>query len=527
MSERARRIAFPGAQTPPPSPWAMASDHLEAALALARVRQGFWDDDDDDDEAERPYEVRDGAALLSLVGPMTKRTSFWSWYFGGCGTQRVKEHVRHAAASASVSGILLSIDSPGGTIDGTAELADEIAAAAKVKPVHVYVDGMACSAAYWVASQAKRITAPRTALLANIGTYSALVDSSDAAKQMGYKVIPIKAGSLKAAGMPGTPVTKEQIEAAQRLVDSLNAHFLDAVSRGRGIDAKTIASWEGEIFTGDKALSLKLVDAIGTYDDALTRLRADIEQRERRNRTTAPWGAGGKSMDAIDTFRSLLGLGPREPGADTDQPTQAGTQPNPAAANPANPAANPAANAQPDAAAQVVALTAQVTAMTAQVNALNQQVQTLTAERDAFRATADEYAALVRQAAFSECVRALGQERAAQEADRILGPLATGADGKPKTGADGKPTGERDGARGLSIADAKTIRDTYKAAADARFGINPEQGATRVTTVAALPTLSVTASDVEGEDAETKRIRAKARERAGAKTSAQDKAKAQ
>lgn len=182
-------------------------------------------------------------------------------------------------------------------------------------------------------------------------------------------------------------------------------------------------------------------------------------------------------MDAIDTFRSLLGLGPREPGADTTPATApAATITPPAATTAATPTGT-------DAVAVVQAATA------AQVDALTVQNKAISAERDAYKAHADEYAALVRADAFAQCVRALGPERAKAEEARILGAVVMGEDGKP--------TDQRTG--GLALADAKVIRDTYAAAADARYGIQPDAGARRVTTVAALPTLDVTAEDVTGK----------------------------
>jgi len=483
MCERATKRAED--LTPPRGPWACESNALEEAanIGMARMRalpEGFWlDDEDEEDDKPRDYAVLDGIVTLSLSGPLMKRESFWSWLFGGCGMARTKERLLAAGEDPMVSGVMLVIDSPGGTVDGTADLADAVAAVNRRKPVHGFADGMACSAAFWVLSQCGQTSCGRAAMVGCIGTYATLEDWSKAAEKAGVKVHVQKAGALKGAGVMGAPVTKDQIDAQQRLVNGLNEHFLSAVASGRRVPIDTVREWAtGETFTGDAAQRMGLVDRIGAFDDDMGRLKAAVARRKPT--MTAPYGAGGKSMDVLARIRALAN------GAD-DEGNPINPPANPAANPAANLAANPAANAQSEAAAQVVALNAQMTALTTQVSALNQQVQALTSERDALKATADEYTQQVRAAAFSECVRALGPERARAEEDRILGSVVMGEDNKP--------TGQRTG--GLALPDAKTIRDTYKAAADARYGIASDQGGKRSTTVTKLPDIEVHAEDAE------------------------------
>src|SRR6185436_13049667 len=138
-----------------------------------------------------------------------------------------------AAADPSIKTILLLIDSPGGTIAGTAELADSVAAANKIKPVIAHADDQMASAAYWIASQCRMITSNRTALVGSIGTYVEVYDTSKMYENAGVKVHMISTGPHKGALVDGTPVTDDQLAEVQKLVDSLNRHFLAAVSAGR------------------------------------------------------------------------------------------------------------------------------------------------------------------------------------------------------------------------------------------------------------------------------------------------------
>src|SRR5690606_31819803 len=129
-------------------------------------------------------------------GAMTKQGSS----FGGASTVRTRRAIRSAAADKSVSAIMLLIDSPGGSVSGTSDLADDVANAKKKKPVYAYIEDTCCSAAYWVASQCSAIYANPTAIVGSIGTYMVVADYSRMAENAGVKVHCISTGKYKGAG---------------------------------------------------------------------------------------------------------------------------------------------------------------------------------------------------------------------------------------------------------------------------------------------------------------------------------------
>lgn len=212
----------------------------------------------------------DGIAIIELRGPLMKQAGSLG---EGSSTVAARRAIRQAAADPAVRGIMLVIDSPGGTVAGTKELADEVAAVAARKPVHAYIEDLGASAAYWVASQASRVLANETALVGCIGTFAVLVDSSARAEQLGYKVHVVKAGEHKGAGQPGTEITDEHLADAQRVVDALNEHFLAAVQAGRRMDpAKVRGLADGRVHVGAEARSLGLVDEIKKFEDAMAEM---------------------------------------------------------------------------------------------------------------------------------------------------------------------------------------------------------------------------------------------------------------
>lgn len=210
-------------------------------------------------------------AVIDIEGTLTKQGSS----FSDAGSMvRIRQHVRAAANDPSVGGILLRIDSPGGTVSGTADLADEIVAARQKKPVHAFVEDMAASAAYWLCSQCDRVVANnRTAVVGSIGTFVGLYDLSGWAAKEGIKAIVVKSGSLKGAGFPGTEITEEQVATWQDLIDKTQAEFTAAVASGRGMstdDVQAIA--DGRVHMAADAQAMGLIDGIESFEAAMANL---------------------------------------------------------------------------------------------------------------------------------------------------------------------------------------------------------------------------------------------------------------
>lgn len=222
----------------------------------------------------------DGVAVIRLRGPMMK---YYSSMSSNASTVFARRQVRQAADDEAVGAILLVIDSPGGTVAGTMDLAAEVAKANKQKQVVAFIEDLTASAAYWVASQASKIYANNaTALVGSIGTYAVLYDYSKAAEQLGVKVHLIKAGDFKGTGVQGTEITEPQIAETQRIVDSLNSEFLNGVANGRGMslsDVQGIA--DGRVHPAAEAVGFNLVDAIQSYEKTVADLSQQTTKRRR------------------------------------------------------------------------------------------------------------------------------------------------------------------------------------------------------------------------------------------------------
>ena len=220
-------------------------------------------------------------AVVRIQGTMTKRGSSLS---DAGSTVALRQSIRQAARDPDVSGILLAIDSPGGTVAGTADLGREVVKARESKPVFAFIEDLAASAAYWIASQADRVYAnDKTALVGSIGTFVGLYDYSGAAAKEGIRPVVIKAGKYKGAGFAGTEITDEQKAVWQEIVDSTQAEFTSAIAAGRRLSKPAAENLvQGRVWMATDAVDLKLIDGIQTYQDTVAEL-INLSKRKRTN----------------------------------------------------------------------------------------------------------------------------------------------------------------------------------------------------------------------------------------------------
>jgi len=228
----------------------------------------------DDGAAPDPgFTMHGSVAVISIAGQMTKGDSS----FGGTSTVRTRQALRRAMADDSVRAVLLAIDSPGGTVSGTIDLADDVARATTVKPVWAAIDDLGASAAFYVATSADRITANRSAVVGSIGMVMILQDSSKMAEDLGVTVHVLSTGPNKGAGMPGAPITEGQLAVHQELVDDLGRQFVSHVNERRGLKlALGEGAADGRVMIAEKAKAAGLVDAVQPFGDTLAEMQGAL-----------------------------------------------------------------------------------------------------------------------------------------------------------------------------------------------------------------------------------------------------------
>ena len=173
-------------------------------------------------------------------------------------------------AKSSVKGVVVHIDSPGGTTAGSEQLHNSLRLVAAAKPMVVVVDGLAASGGYIAAMSAEHIVAQQTSLVGSIGVLFQYPNFSEVLKTIGVKVEEIKSSPLKAAPNGFEPTSPEARAAIEALVKDSYAWFRDMVKDRRKMDDELLQRVaDGRVFTGRQGVELKLVDELGNEKTAV------------------------------------------------------------------------------------------------------------------------------------------------------------------------------------------------------------------------------------------------------------------
>ena len=211
------------------------------------------------------YEIDNGVAIISLEGVIAKRANLFSQISGGVSTELVGRDIQDALADPAVHSIILSVDSPGGTVDGTQSLASLVAAS--TKPIVTLASGTIASAAYWIGSAANAVyITDSTTVVGSIGVVATHTDISKAQLNQGVKTTEIFAGQYKRIASSYAPLSKEGRQTMQDQVDYTYSLFVSAVAQQRGVSEDVVLTnmADGRIFQGQQAIDAGLVDGVST-----------------------------------------------------------------------------------------------------------------------------------------------------------------------------------------------------------------------------------------------------------------------
>jgi signal peptide peptidase SppA len=268
-------------------PWAILPEKLSTIVELMRFQA------DGGKLTEEQIQERIGAgprlrpsapgtvAMIPVYGVISRRMNMMSQISGGTSIEKLQASFREAMADPNVKAIVFDVDSPGGSVDGVPELADEIYNGRKAKTIIALADTMAASAAYWLASQASELIVTPSGSVGSIGVFAEHDDVSKAAETEGVKVTLISAGKYKTEGNPYEPLSDEARASIQSTVDSFYTMFTKAVARGRGASQTAVREGygEGRMVLASDAVKEGMADSVGTMDTTLARFGVK-DQRE-------------------------------------------------------------------------------------------------------------------------------------------------------------------------------------------------------------------------------------------------------
>ncbi len=262
----------------------LRGEKIDIAAVEARIGKPL-------DNTPKNYEVVDGVAIVAIEGVIAKRANLFMQISGGVSTELAARDLKAALGDPAVHSIILSIDSPGGTVDGTQNLADIVYAARDKKPVVSLASGLMASAAYWIGSAAmETYITDATTRVGSIGVVATHVDVSKNEEMRGIKTTEVFAGKFKRINSQYGPLTDSGRQSMQDEVDYLYSIFVDAVAKQRNVSVDTVLEdmADGRIFTGEQAIAAGLVDGVSTMEALISKLNNERVGVTRKTSMSTP-----------------------------------------------------------------------------------------------------------------------------------------------------------------------------------------------------------------------------------------------
>lgn len=236
------------------------------------VRNGIWGTDKDI-KANGPY-----IATIYVEGDIASGQTDSFGLPTGYQHNWTLDKIDELAADHNNRGLIIFVDSPGGGVYESDELYLKLKDYKEKtgRPIYAVMGSMATSGGYYISTAADKIIANRNTWTGSIGvTIGTIYDISGLLEKYGVKTVTVTAGSNKAMGSMVAPMTQEQKNIFQSLVDEAYEQFTGIVSEERGIDLNDVKKLaDGRVYSAKQAYDLGLVDFIGTFDDAVN----DMEQ---------------------------------------------------------------------------------------------------------------------------------------------------------------------------------------------------------------------------------------------------------
>jgi len=178
--------------------------------------------------------------------------------------------LRDIAENKQVAGLILFVNSPGGTTTGGEALFEAIRNVAKDKPVVAQFGTIATSAAYIAGLATDYVVARGNTITGSVGVIFQWAEVSQLLDKLGVKMNEVKSGPLKANPSPFQPLDEAGKATAEQMVAESQKWFVGLVASRRNIDTRSVSGLEqGRIFSGREALSHKMIDEIGGETEAV------------------------------------------------------------------------------------------------------------------------------------------------------------------------------------------------------------------------------------------------------------------
>ncbi|HOW71674.1 MAG TPA: S49 family peptidase [Phycisphaerae bacterium] len=260
-----------------------------------------------------------GVMVLPLLGFLDFRPSWLMELFGGTSILQFSQRFDEAIADPSVNGIVLEVDSPGGTVAGISELSGKVFAARAKKPIVAFISPLAASAAFWVASSAGEVVITPSGEAGSIGVVLIHEEVSGANAKAGITFTVLRSTPEKYEANAVEPLSDSAKAYLQKQLNTIYGRFVEDVARNRGVSTATVLArfGHGRSMLADAAVRAGLADRLGSIEGAITsagRTPAERRSLANLNRNRRRLAAGLPIPPSIASLRRNMGF-PRTPAS--------------------------------------------------------------------------------------------------------------------------------------------------------------------------------------------------------------------
>jgi len=199
----------------------------------------------------------------------------------------VLEKIELAKTNVNIKGVLLKVNSPGGAVAPSVELAYAIKELNEIKPVVAYASGIMASGSYYASIWANKIIANPGSMIGSIGVIMQSADASELMSKIGIKTQTVKIGKYKESGTPTRQWTKDERAELEKVTQNTYDMFITDVANARNLKTENHKIYaDAHIFTSSQAKEVGLIDKVGTISLAklelinLTKVQTPVWSKE-------------------------------------------------------------------------------------------------------------------------------------------------------------------------------------------------------------------------------------------------------
>lgn len=285
--------------------WANQTMNLNI-INLGGSSAQLWKDDDPidrvayADEQRRTAIAQSGIEVIPVSGVLVSRGS----HLNACETmtsyETLRSQLQRAVGDPMVEHVVLDIDSPGGSAVGAFELAEDIRAMTKQKPITGISNYMAYSGGYLIGAACSELVVSRTSGVGSIGVIASHMDRSKMEEGMGLKVTTVFAGAHKNDLSPHVPISEQSLAFLNEMVQESYQMFVGAIAEYRGMSVDQVIATEAALYRGQGAINAGLADRMQNPQHTVDELsRAVAQSRATRQSSRISVRAAALAMQSM------------------------------------------------------------------------------------------------------------------------------------------------------------------------------------------------------------------------------------